>query len=124
MSTTDTEVTWSSPQTFPENANTNALRWGTMYNFWFVADVQPAEGEVTLGLFRPGTPEVVSAMVSVPGSLCSADLDGDGSVGILDWLALLAAWGPNPGHPADFDGDDNVGILDLLILLANWGPCP
>ena len=25
--------------------------------------------------------------------------------------------------PADFDGDGNVGILDLLTLLANWGPC-
>ena len=57
-------------------------------------------------------------------SLCAWDLDGSDDVGILDLLALLAAWGPNPGHPADFDGDDNVGILDLLTLLANWGPCP
>jgi len=24
----------------------------------------------------------------------------------------------------DFDGDGTVGILDLLTLLANWGPCP
>ncbi|MCH8152151.1 MAG: VCBS repeat-containing protein [Planctomycetes bacterium] len=55
---------------------------------------------------------------------CVGDLDGDGSVGILDLLALLAAWGSNPGHPADFDGDGTVGILDLLTLLANWGPCP
>ncbi len=54
---------------------------------------------------------------------CPADLDGDGVVGILDLLALLAAWGPNPGDPADFDGDGTVGILDLLTLLANWGPC-
>ena len=57
-------------------------------------------------------------------TLCPWDLDGGGGVDILDLLALLAAWGPNPGHPADFNGDDNVGILDLLILLANWGPCP
>ncbi len=55
---------------------------------------------------------------------CSADLDADGIVGILDLLALLAAWGPNPDHPADFNGDGAVGILDLLELLANWGPCP
>ena len=57
-------------------------------------------------------------------SLCDWDLDGSGDVGILDLLALLAAWGANPGHPADFDGDGTVGILDLLTLLANWGPCP
>ena len=25
--------------------------------------------------------------------------------------------------PPDFDGDGTVGILDLLTLLANWGPC-
>ena len=54
---------------------------------------------------------------------CPADLDGDGSVGILDLLALLAAWGTDPGGPPDFDGDGTVGILDLLTLLANWGPC-
>ena len=51
-------------------------------------------------------------------------LDGDGSVGILDLLALLAAWDTDPGGPPDFDGDGSVGILDLLTLLANWGPCP
>ncbi|MCH8153405.1 MAG: FG-GAP repeat protein, partial [Planctomycetes bacterium] len=56
--------------------------------------------------------------------LCPADLDADDSVGILDLLALLAAWGSNPGGPPDFDGDGTVGILDLLILLAAWGACP
>ena len=55
---------------------------------------------------------------------CPWDLDGGGTVGITDFLALLAAWGPNPGHPADFDGDGTVGIVDFLALLANWGPCP
>ncbi len=55
---------------------------------------------------------------------CIGDLDGDGTVGITDFLALLAAWGPNPGHPADFDGDGVVGIVDFLELLASWGPCP
>ncbi|MCH8153138.1 MAG: hypothetical protein IH830_12305 [Planctomycetes bacterium] len=55
---------------------------------------------------------------------CPADLDGDSSVGILDLLALLAAWGTDPVGPPDLDGDGTVGILDLLTLLANWGPCP
>ncbi len=60
---------------------------------------------------------------AAPG-MCPWDLDDDGSVGITDLLALLAAWGSDPGGPPDFDGDGNVGILDLLTLLANWGPCP
>ena len=54
---------------------------------------------------------------------CPWDLDASGSVGILDLLALLAAWGTDPAGPPDFDGDGAVGILDLLTLLANWGPC-
>jgi len=53
------------------------------------------------------------------------DVDGDGIVGIEDFLALLAAWGscPDPCPPcaADFTGDCEVGIEDFLILLANWG---
>jgi hypothetical protein len=55
---------------------------------------------------------------------CPADLDGNGEVGGTDFLALLDAWGPNPGHPADLDGDGHVGVIDFLTLLAAWGPCP
>ena len=54
------------------------------------------------------------------------DLDGDGTVGILDFLILLAGWGPcdepcPPSCPADLDGDCTVGITDFLTHLANWG---
>ena len=56
-----------------------------------------------------------------------ADLDGDGEVGIIDFLDLLAAWGRCPGEPdpcpADLDRDEVVGIADFLILLDNWGAC-
>ena len=55
---------------------------------------------------------------------CPWDLDGNGDVGIEDFLALLAAWGTDPGGPPDFDGDGDVGITDFLELFANWGPCP
>ena len=48
------------------------------------------------------------------------DVDCDGAVGITDFLALLSAWGPNPGHPADLDGDGFVGITDFLFMLASW----
>ena len=67
---------------------------------------------------------VDTACPAAAGPPCPWDLNGSGDVGILDLLALLAAWGPNPGHPADFDNSGTVGILDLLTLLANWGACP
>ena len=55
---------------------------------------------------------------------CPADLDGSDVVAIADMLELLAAWGPNPGHQADLDGDGFVGITDFLALLGAWGFCP
>ncbi len=48
--------------------------------------------------------------------------DDDGSVGIVDFLALLAEWGMI-GSPCDFN-DDGVDIIDFLDVLANWGACP
>ena len=48
------------------------------------------------------------------------DLDADGIVGILDFLALLAMWGQG-NVAADLDMDGMVGINDFLLLLANWG---
>ncbi len=71
------------------------------------------EAAATVAAFRPTV---------VP--LCPWDLGGAGSVGISDFLDLLARWGTGPGGPPDFDGDGTVGINDFLDLLANWGPCP
>jgi hypothetical protein len=52
---------------------------------------------------------------------CEADLDDNGSIGVGDMLALLAAWGPcAPPCPADFNGDGVVNVADLLFLLALW----
>ena len=55
---------------------------------------------------------------------CPWDLDESGSVSTGDLLALLSAWGSNPGGPPDFNGDGTVGTSDLLALLSNWGSCP
>ncbi len=51
------------------------------------------------------------------------DIDGDGTVNIIDLLILLASWGPcEPGCClADLDIDGDVGITDFLLLLGNWG---
>ena len=112
-------------------------------NYWIVAESMAPCGDdgvwnfaskglgfmsFSLGYGEPWQPGIQSAVAATiiegtPVGPCPADLDGNGDVGILDLLALLAAWGSNPGHPADFNNDGTVGILDLLTLLANWGPC-
>ena len=73
-----------------------------------------------------GDPPVVDmGAYEFQGTSCPWDCDGgestDGTVGITDFLLLLAQWG-GPGS-CDFDGG-GVGITDFLLLLANWGPCP
>jgi hypothetical protein len=126
-------VTWTSPKSFSEDPNTNALRWGTMYNFWFTASRPPMQGQATLGLFRPGTPSELSFDIIIPEPiLCVADIappGGDGAVNVNDLLAVINAWGPcaNPQScPADIappGGDGAVNVNDLLAVINAWGPC-
>jgi bacillopeptidase F len=49
------------------------------------------------------------------------DVNGDGSVNVIDLLLLLDAWGPCPGCPEDVNGDGIVNVIDMLLLLDNWG---
>jgi len=58
---------------------------------------------------------------------CLGDLDGDGAVGIVEFLQVLDDWGPCPALPApcesDYDRDGKVGIVDFLFTLSKWGSC-
>jgi hypothetical protein len=48
------EVSWATTP-FGTNANANAIRWGTLYNFRLTTNAPPERGTVTLGLFKPST---------------------------------------------------------------------
>jgi hypothetical protein len=56
-------------------------------------------------------------------SICAADVVADGVVNVLDFLAIIAAWGVCPDCAADVNGDGVVDIQDVLALLAAWGEC-
>ncbi|MHC4274036.1 MAG: hypothetical protein ACYTE6_02150, partial [Planctomycetota bacterium] len=112
-------VTWST--------TSNPIRWNMLYNFRFDASEPPAgHPPVTVGLFRTrtGGPDELEVGSVGPDLSCIGDIDNSGDVGVTDFLALLAAWGPNPGDPADITHDGDVGVTDFLKLLAQWGPCP
>ncbi len=73
--------------------------------------VAAGDGPSSLALWRPPL---------------AGDVDGDGTVGILDLLVMLGGWGPcggacPPSCLADLDHDCSVGVTDLLALLADWG---
>jgi len=86
-------LTWST-QDFAVNANANAIRWGTMYNFWFETDAAPTTGDIEVGLFRTGSPSSLTASATVPtaGTTCLADFNNSGSVNFFDVADFITAF--------------------------------
>ncbi len=122
-------VTPNDPQGNPfDPANSFPGNGQVLIGQFSTANGTSIEGTMLLQFFSNGVVgQSVVSFKHMLDPLCPWDvgpMGGDGIVGITDFLVLLAAWGPNPGHPADFDGDGVVGIVDFLELLANWGPCP
>lgn len=75
-------ITWSTTP-FATDANANALRWSTLYNFRFDASVVPLESTVTLGLFKPGTPDSVDVVTLGP-ALGLVDCNNNGISDLCD----------------------------------------
>ena len=53
VSTSGGVIKWTGPD-HSVNVNGNALRFSTIYNFWFDSNVPPTAGNATVGLFKPG----------------------------------------------------------------------
>jgi hypothetical protein len=112
-------------ESFADNPDANALRWGTLYNFRFDATAPPVDGDLTLGLFRPGTPAevLVSGIVPADCSAASAlELDcADGSDNDCDGLVdcedpECCGGGACPG--SDEDGDSHLDCADCDAMNA------
>ena len=61
---TGNSVTWAC-ETFAQNCNANAIRWGTLYNFRFDSDQPPHQASATIGFFKTGDPIAVPIMAPV-----------------------------------------------------------
>ena len=60
-------ITWKT-ETFAQNQNANAIRWGTLYNFRFDADQPPQSANATVGFFKTGSPVMVAIQAPAGGS--------------------------------------------------------
>ncbi|MCG8404492.1 MAG: proprotein convertase P-domain-containing protein [Phycisphaerales bacterium] len=129
-------LTWIT-DSFPDNPNANAIRWGTMHNFWFDADVAPVGSTARMRRFKPGDgPDTAFAQLVAPGRI---DCDGSGvpdddeiaadpsldcnSDGVMDACQLDGNDCNGNGIPDDcdlenLDCDDN-GIVDTCDLDGN-----
>ncbi len=56
---TGTALSWNS-ETFAQNQNANAIRWGTLYNFRFDSNKPPQAALATVGFFKTGAPITVA----------------------------------------------------------------
>jgi hypothetical protein len=59
-------ITWNS-ETFAQNQNANAIRFGTLYNFRFDADQQPQTTNATVGFFKTGSAMMVAIQAPAGG---------------------------------------------------------
>ena len=64
----DETATWST-ETFAQNPNANALRWGTLYNFRFYTGTPPTSAPATIGFFKTGEP--ITVQVLGPSTECT-----------------------------------------------------
>ena len=112
-------MSWSTDE-YATNSNANAIRWGTMYNFWFTADAATADGSTTLDVFRTNSTATASGMQVPGGPVNPYDFNGDNCVDGADTGIFITQWG-QPGGFADFNSDGIVNAADFGQLIAAWG---
>lgn len=70
FATTSTSASWNALPFPSAPQNANALRWGTLYNFWFDANQGPDQiSQHTLSLFETGTPESITFWSGSPPAM-------------------------------------------------------
>jgi len=86
-------ITWTT--------DTNPLRWGTLYNFWFDVNALPADTTVTITHYEPGTPETVSGVTTGPSLVPPECLPSASPIPDASGIArnrYLTLTGGNPGE--------------------------
>ncbi len=121
-------ATMATDQTFAQNANANAVRWGTLYNMSFETNAAPAPvlGSVSVALFRPGTVGSVTAggmpvpcvapVVTVPSTAIS---------GCRDQAVTLAADAAPSQFAQTFQWqvEDRLNPGTFVNVSNTTGPC-
>lgn len=72
-----TSMTWAS-ETFAQNPNANAVRWGTLYNYRFDSNQPPTTVTATIGFFKTGSP--ITVQVQGPSPVAQQNVSVGGRV--------------------------------------------
>ena len=111
------KVTVRADANYDTNPNANAIRWGTMYTFWFDADVAPTTGKATIALFKPpysgSHPSAAAPAGRTADDLASAAIAGGLPVP-QSCVADVAALGGAVGADGQLSADD------IVVYLTNF----
>ena len=104
-------VTWST-ETFAQNQNANAIRWGTMYNFRFDSTQPPQAASATVGFYKTGEPMTVAIQAPSPGCNALAAVSAvsrktHGAAGSFD-IALPFSGEPSVESRRSSDGNHTI----------------
>lgn len=104
---THNQIVWST-QSFDENPNANALRWGTLYTFRFDAAAAPAFAAVTVDLFLPGATSEATGFTFAP-NICNDDGICDAGETCSNCAADCINQGPSIGECGDGVCEPTIG---------------
>jgi hypothetical protein len=106
-------VNWSC-ETFAQNQNANAIRWGTLYNFRFDSNQPPTNANATLGFFKTGDPITVGIQAPTPQNPLQlttvVSLKTHGSAGDFDVALPLSG---SPGVECRSTGGNHTFVFTL-----------
>jgi hypothetical protein len=113
---------WRTDQTYAQNQNANALRWGNAYTFWFTANTPPADAAASMPFFRPGVTDAVAVTLPVPAAVpCAPDFNDDGFLDFFDYDAFVTCFEGGtcpPNRTADINADGFVDFFDYDDFVA------
>ncbi len=114
-------LTWST-ETFAQNPNANAIRFGTLYNFRFDSNRPPQTVNATVGFFKTGNPTMVAIegpSPCAPLQLASAvSRKTHGSAGTFD-ISLPLSETPAVGVECRESGGNHTIVVTLSNTLVS-----
>ena len=123
-------MTWSS-ETFAQNQNANAIRWGTMYNIRFDSNRPPQTANATIGFFKNGSP--ITVQVQAPSAVSAPTFSMSGRVtntrgqgvlnarvSITDSSRSVRTVMTNPFGYYRFDGVTNGATYTVKVVSKNY----
>jgi hypothetical protein len=114
-------LTWNT-ETFVQNPNANAIRFGTLYNFRFDANRPPHTANATIGFFKTGSPITVAIATPSPDAcvplqlLSAVSRKTHGAAGYFDVDLPLTG---EPGVECRNGGGDHTMVITFNNMMVS-----